>query len=737
MASYSQLETYWKQLASESDRLKLVDIGPTAEGRPQYMMIISSPANMKNLDHYKEISRKLALAQGLTDEEAHQLAQEGKAVVWIDGGLHASETVGSQQLMEMVYQMASRTDPETMRFLNDDMLLATLANPDGQELMANWYMRNPDPTKRSLDNLPRLFQKYVGHDNNRDFYMSNMPETTNINRQLFLEWFPQMLYNHQQTGPTGGVIFIPPFRDPFNYNMNPLIPLDIEEVGVAMHERLVAEGKGGSEMRTGANYSTCWNGGLRTVTYFHNMIGILTEIIGNPTPMKIPVVAEKQLPTGDWPLPIAPQAWHYRESIDYGITNNRAILDYASRNRETMLYNIYRMGADAIKAGSEDSWTITPKRIAALNAAAAKLEPQSGHSGSGNGSLPAGVTPGGSSAHIIPADLYNTVLHDPKHRDPRGYIIPSNQPDFPTAVRFINALEKNGVQVLKATSDFQVEGNGYPAGSYIVKTAQAFRPHVLDMFEPQDYPNGLDAYGLATAPTGEAMKLKPVHIGLYDQYGGLMPSGWTRWLFEQFEFPYQLVYPQGLDAGNLKSRFDVLVFTDGAVHFGEQASPFSRPQPSADSIPEQYRSWLGHITKDKTLPQIEAFVKAGGDALTIGSSTSMGSLLGVPASNYLTEVGRDENEHPLTPEQFYVPGSILRAEVDNTDPLAYGLPDKTDVFFDRVPYSNLRRTRNQSMFMRLPGMRGRMLLSAAGPGGRSISMAVLRLSMLRWETARC
>jgi hypothetical protein len=811
MANYSQLETYWKQLASESDRLKLVEIGPTAEGRPQYMMIISSPANLKNLDHYKEISRKLAQAQGLTDEEAHHLAQEGKAVVWIDGGLHASETVGSQQLMEFVYQMASRTDPETMRFLNDDILLATLANPDGQELVADWYMRNPDPAKRSLDNLPRLFQKYVGHDNNRDFYMSNMPETVNINRQLFLEWFPQIMYNHHQTGPTGGVIFMPPFRDPFNYNMNPLIPLGIEEVGVAMHARLVAEGKPGSEMRTGADYSTWWNGGLRTVTYFHNMIGILTEIIGDPTPMKVPLVAEKQLPTGDWPMPVAPQEWHYRQSIDYEMTNNRAILDYASRNRETMLYDIYRMGADAIKAGSGDSWTITPQRITALDAAAAKLEPQSGHRGSGNGALPAGLTPGGASSQVIPSDLYNTVLHDPKYRDPRGYIIPSNQPDFPTAVRFINALETNGIQVLKASSDFQVEGKSYPAGSYIVKTAQAFRPHVLDMFEPQDYPNdflypggppkppydttgytlalqmgvqfdrildgfdgpfspapglqsppsgsikgalhsvgylvshrinnsyilvnrllkancdvywlnkeatvdgeamgtgsiwipaspaalrilqqgtkelGLDAYGLAKAPTGEAMKLKPVRIGLYDQYGGLMPSGWTRWLFEQFEFPYQLVYPQGLDAGNLKSRFDVLVFTDGAVHFGgpEQAG---RPQPSADSIPEQYRSWLGHITKDKTLPQIEAFVKAGGDVLTIGSSTSMGSLLGVPASNYLTEIGRDENEHPLTPEQFYIPGSILRAEVNNTDPLAYGLPNKTDVFFDRSPVFKL------------------------------------------------
>jgi hypothetical protein len=293
VANYTQLEAYWKKLASESDRMKLVDIGKTAEGRPQYMAILSSPENLRHLERYKEISQRLAHAEGLNDEAARTLASQGKAVVWIDGGLHASETVGSQQLIEHVYQMVSRNDPETLRFLNDDIQLCVLANPDGEELVANWYMRESDPRKRTLNALPRLFQHYIGHDNNRDFYISNMPETTNMNRQLFLEWFPQIVYNHHQTGPAGAVIFMPPFRDPFNYHFDPLIPLGVEAVGTAMHERLVAEGKGGSAQRSGANYSTWWNGGLRTITYFHNMIGILTEIIGNPTPIQIPLVADK------------------------------------------------------------------------------------------------------------------------------------------------------------------------------------------------------------------------------------------------------------------------------------------------------------------------------------------------------------------------------------------------------------------------------------------------------------
>src|ERR1035437_3715120 len=378
MASYTQLDKYWHKIASECDRCNLVDIGPTEEGRRQYMMIITSPENMKKLDHYKDVSARLAHAEGLTDEQAHALAREGKAVWWIGGGLQASETVGSQQEMEMVYQMGSRTDPETMRLLNDVIGLYTLANPDGQELCANWYMREKDPLKRTMNGLPRLYAKYVGHDDNRDFYMSNMKESTNMNRQLFLEWFPQIMYNHHRSGPAGAVVFIPTFRDPFNYNFDPLVPLGIEMVGTAMHSRLVAEGKGGSAMRSGSNYSTWWNGGLRTVTYFHNMIGILTEIIGNPTPVRIPVIADKQLPQGDWPMPVAPQEWHYRQSIDYEMTQNRAIMDLASRYRETWLFNIWRMGTNSIQNGSTDHWTVTPKRIAAMEAAAASAPAAAG-----------------------------------------------------------------------------------------------------------------------------------------------------------------------------------------------------------------------------------------------------------------------------------------------------------------------------------------------------------------------
>ncbi|HEX7943472.1 MAG TPA: M14 metallopeptidase family protein [Phenylobacterium sp.] len=802
LASYSQLESYWKTLASQSDRAKLVEIGKTAEGRPQYMMIVSSPENMRQLDKYRDISRRLAKAEGLTPDQAHALAKEGKTVVWIDGGLHAAEVEPAQALMLAVYKALSDNDPEWMRLLDDNIILFVQDNPDGQDLLANWYMRNPDPTKRvggvstvpnALAGTPQLYHHYIGHDNNRDFYMSSQPESTNINRVAFREWFPQIIYNHHQTGPRGAVVFMPPFRDPFNYAYDPLIMTELSEAGAAMHSRLVAEDKPGSTMRSGAAYSTWFNGSLRTISYFHNAIGILTEIIGNPTPMPVPLVARSQLPRNDIPMPVAPQTWHLSQSIAYSMSMNRSLLDYASRNRERLLFNIYKMGADQIAAGSRDSWTTTSQDIERLEAAAkGKTAPPEGG---------------------IDAGLYQTVLRDPARRDPRGYVISPDQPDFPTAVKFLNTLIKTGVTVQKATAAFDAGGKHYPAGSYVVPTAQAYRPHVLDMFEPQHHPQdfeypggppirpydttgytlavqmgvkfdrllegfsgpftpvndliaptpvpvagtakagwlishqindgfivtnrlakakapvfwvdgpttvagqdlgrgaiwipagpkakaiveraaaelGVTAYGVDKAPAGKLIAVKTPRIALVDVYGGSMPSGWSRWLFEQFEFPFTVVYPGRLDAGSRKKDFDVVLLPDDVgIDPHNRARPL-RPdqqkppgQPKAEDIPAQYRPWLGLLTAEKTAPQLAAFLKAGGTVIAVGDATGVGEWLKTPTTDPLTEE-KDGKPQPLPSTKFYVPGSVLEARIDQTTPFTFGLPERGPLFFDSSP----------------------------------------------------
>src|SRR4026209_1496018 len=161
LATYDQFVQYWQKLDKESDRMKVVEIGKTAEGRPQLMAIITSPENFKKLDRYRDISRRLATVDGLNDDQARALAKEGKGVVWFDGGLHASEVLGAHQLIETVYQLVSRNDAETMRFLNDLVILAVHANPDGMQLVSSWYMREKEPTRRSANGLPRLYQKYI------------------------------------------------------------------------------------------------------------------------------------------------------------------------------------------------------------------------------------------------------------------------------------------------------------------------------------------------------------------------------------------------------------------------------------------------------------------------------------------------------------------------------------------------------------------------------------------------
>lgn len=797
LVNYTRLLAYWQKLDAESDRLALQTIGTTAEGRTMVMAVVTSPANQKKLARYRDISRRLTLAEGLSDNLARALAAEGKPVVLIDGGLHATEILGSHQLVELVWQMVSRSDAETRRILDNVILLAVPSNPDGLELVADWYMREKEPAKRTMRGLPRLYQKYIGHDNNRDFYMVTQPETEAVSRVMYLEWFPQIVYNHHQTGPAGTVLFCSPFRDPFNYFFDPLVPTGVDLVGAAIHSRFVAEGKPGATMRSGAPYSTWWSGGLRSTSYFHNMIGILTETIGSPTPVDIPFIPDKQLPRNDLPYPVAPQKWHFRQSIDYSITADRAILNLASKMPEDFLLNIYRMGRNAIQRGSRDTWTVTPKGIRAAENAIQKEN----------------VKPDGYGRGF-PLKFYD-LLHSPAARDPRGFVIPSDQPDFATAAKFINALLKSGAAVLRAREAFEAGGRTYPQGSYVIKCDQAFRPHVLAMFEPQDHPHdvlfpggppvapydsagwtlayqmgivfdrvldgfagpfekirsparlpagkvegspkaagflldhrvndsfiavnrllkqgeevywikdsmavdgrtyppgaifvpagaetlakmkmaaeslGLSVAGVEAIPGGEALRLRPVRIGLWDQYGGSMASGWARWLLEQYEFPFEVVFPPRLDAGNLRADYDVLVFVGGAIPLQDRQPQdefrFFAP-PSPEEVPEEYRGRLGSVTVAKTVPYLREFLENGGTILAIGSSTSLGFHTGLPISDPLVEQRPDGTKDRLAKEKYYIPGSVVQAKVDTNHPLAFGLSERTDFYFNNSPVFSL------------------------------------------------
>ena len=785
LANYTQTEAYLQKLAAASNKMKLQSIGTTEEGRTQYMVIVSDPANLAKLAKYKSISQQMARAEGLTDTDAKQLANEGKAVVWIDGGLHANEVLGIHQWIETLYQILSRNDDETKRILKSTIILFVHANPDGQELQSDWYMRHTDTLKRNTANLPRLYQKYIGHDNNRDFYMTNMSESRNMSLQQYVEWMPQILYNHHQTGPAGTVVAGPPYRDPFNYVYDPLLITGIDQLGAVMSTRLNAENKPGYTMKSGSVYSTWWNGGLRTTAYYHNIVGLLTEMIGNPTPMKIPFVPSRLIPNSGTPFPIAPQKWYFRNSIDYSVSLNYAVLNYASRHKDELLMNIYTMGKNSINAGSKDYWTLSPNKVEMVNELM-KADQKD------------------QRADTIALQYYEKIYKNPKLRDARGYIIPISQTT--TATNFVNILIKSGIRVEKATTNFKVGDKEYEAGSYVVKTNQAFRPHVIDMFEPQDHPNDFqypggppvrpyDAAGwtpaytiglefdrilepfdgpFETIPYGEEQKhkgsfekiagavgytfstkenasyilindllkdgieveknseyfyvaasdkatpilenaaakygvkitgvqqklnmgavgLKPSRIALWDVYGGSMPSGWTRWIFEQYHFPFTVLFAKEIDAGNLKSKYDVILFVGGAIPaFRAEAGSnamggYEGREPNEKEIPEMYHAQLGRITAAKSIPALKEFTEAGGTIITIGSSANLAYHFKLPVRNALVEMVNGK-ERALPGEKFYIPGSVMQVAVNNDHKANWGMKPTADVYFSASPVFNL------------------------------------------------
>jgi hypothetical protein len=826
LATYDQLLAYWQKLDKESSRVQVVEIGRTEEGRPHVAAIVTAPENFAKLDRYKQISQQLHRARGITEAQARALANEGKAVVWIDGGLHATEVVGAHQLMETVYQLASKTDEETTRILRDVILVAVHANPDGMQMVSKCYMQNADPMQRRTCS-PRLYEKYAGHDNNRDFYMSNTRESQNMNKLMYWEWLPQIMYNHHQSGPPGTVIFSPPFRDPFNYNFDPMIVTGLDMVGAAMHHRFLQEGKPGFTMRSGASYSTWWNGGLRTTAYFQNIIGLLTEIIGNPTPMQIPATINTIQPRGDLPAPIAPQEWKFRQSIDYSVTANYAVLDLASRYKDQFLYNIYRMGANQIDRGSRDYWTISNEDMVRLRAAL-EAAPQGGRAGraGGPGQAGAAAPPGGGRGRgAIPLAQYTRVLKDPARRDPRVYVIPSDQTDFPTATKFINTLRYVGVEVHQANAPFTASGRNFPANSYVVKTAQAGRAHVIDMFEPQDHPNDMDEGGIPrrpydsagwtlsyqmgvtverffedvtgpftvipglakpvpgavsgtaasgyliapsvndgftivnrvltakgeayrlgvpmsangrTYPAGafyivasaastpivqkaaaelgvnvdatddrparSATKLAVKRIALYDTQTGSMPSGWTRFLLERFEFPFTVVCGAGFDDTALRSKYDVIIMPSGAgfrpqagrgggggSSTGSEQAAAPAVKPADPDLRSLCDVTSGTGTGATAEANVRKFVEAGGTIIAAGTAArSVAESLQLPVTNYLIERQPGEEDRPLSNDKYYVPGSIVRVAVDPAATSAAGAGDHVDVFFNNSPVFRLQ-----------------------------------------------
>jgi len=274
LATYEQAVTYFRLLEQASPMMKVFEMGKTSMGKTMIYAVITSQANMARLDRYREISRRLSLVKGVTEQEARSLAAEGKAVVYIDGGLHASECAPAQHLIQLAYELVAGEDSTTRLIRDNVVAVLVFANPDGMDLLADWYLPNVG-TPYEVSPMPWLYQKYAGHDNNRDSYMTNLVETRNITRLVNQEWFPQVLYNQHQTGPFPTRIFVPPQAEPTNPNVHPLVVRYQNLFGSAMAAAFEREGKAG--VVSGFRYDSWYPGYVTQVVDAHNIVSILTE----------------------------------------------------------------------------------------------------------------------------------------------------------------------------------------------------------------------------------------------------------------------------------------------------------------------------------------------------------------------------------------------------------------------------------------------------------------------------
>lgn len=398
-----------------------------------YLLFISTEENLAQLDKWKDISTKLARVQ-VGDEEAVKLSEEGKAIVWVDGGMHSTELAHGQMTSELAYTLATSETAEMQKIRENVItLLMPVMNPDGLDIVVDWYRKNQG-TAYETSRPPILYHYYMGHDNNRDWFMNIMPETYNVTKILYNEWYPQIVYNHHQSSPSWTKISLPPYADPVNPRIHPAITAGVSEVGSAMTKRFSLENMPGAIADN--FYTMFWNGGGRTVPYYHNMIGILTET-GHTTPTprfydpeKLPKTVAGGTPTDGTDI-MYPDPWkggesHFRDAVDYMLTATWATLDLAADRKSNYLHNIYKMGKSAVEKGTAE-------------------------------------------------DLF-------------AYIISKEQWDSFEAVNLVNVLLQGGIEIEKATKDFTVNGKEYEEGSYVIYTAQAFRPYLLDLMEKQNYP---------------------------------------------------------------------------------------------------------------------------------------------------------------------------------------------------------------------------------------------------------
>lgn len=462
LAGWSEVLSYFRKVDEASDRVSVQVLGKSTEGRDLIAAVVSSPATVSDLPRYQRIQGRLHDPRSFQNsDQAEAALAESKPVVVITCSIHSTETASTLMATELLHELATGNDPRTLEILDKAILvLVPSANPDGVDKVAAWYEKTKgQPWEGS--GMIELYHKYAGHDTNRDWFMVNLDETRALSRMLYREWFPTMLYDVHQMGSAGARLFVPPFYDPINPNLDPRVHQGIFTIGSHMAADLAAAGKRG--VLTNAMYDNWWNGGNRTVPQRHNIVGVLTEAAS--VKMASPIFLDKSdlkgasrgfpdhKPAVNFVDPWPGGWWRLRDIVDYELICARSILTLAARYRDQYQRNLLAMAREAVAKG--------------------------------------------------------------ENSPPYGWIInPLHQRDLGAASRLIRALHDTGIEVFRASEPFSVSGMDYPAGSWVFPAAQPYRAHLKDMMERQQYPTRLTAGGKAEAPYDVAGWTLPLQTGV-------------------------------------------------------------------------------------------------------------------------------------------------------------------------------------------------------------------------------
>ena len=672
IADWKQIADYFAQLDRASDRVQVQTLGQTTLGRPLIVAFISSPENIRNLAKLKEIQQRLADPRTVqTESERDRLVREGKTVVVISCSIHSTEIVASQMSMQLAYELASAEDADTREILqNTILILVPSANPDGVQIVADWYRKTLNTPYEGTD-PPELYHHYAGHDDNRDWFMINLRETKLLTRLLWKEWFPQIVYDIHQMGEAGARLFVPPFYDPPNPDIAPLLLRQVGLLGHKIAADLQAAGFKG--VLTNAVYDTWWHGGFRTAPYFHNSIGILSEAASAKLMTPVTITSEQLrkantrgmssalTPATNFPAPWPGGLWQPRDIMSMEMTAARSALSLAAKYRTEYLRNFYELGR---------------------------------------------------------ANAYSM----PEQGEPLAYLIPAGQGNDEAVAKLVGALIEQGVEVHKLDRELHLEFNGAPsqeetpAGSYIIFLNQPFRADVKSLFERQVYPKRLLPSGEAERPydvagwtlplqmgvetkavtrilesanerrltlirdeaevrrdlglpqsTGAASPIanpikRAIKLAVYRPWVDNIDEGWTRYILDTFNVPYESLRDADVRRGELRAKFDVIILPSQRMReIIEGNKPGSYP-------PE----FTGGIT-EAGVENLRRFIVEGGTLICFDASTEFAiKRFNLPLRNTL---------EGLKSSVFYCPGSILGLDVDTSNPAARGLPRDVNAYF--------------------------------------------------------